>query len=362
MAKQFLVSINMNKNEIQNAKIQNLATAPLNPTEGQIYYNTSDNKCYVYNGTSWVDITATPEAGTLDYEELSNRPQIAGVLLTGNKSLADLGIEASDSSIVKDSSYVHTDNNLTNELVSKINESEENVIETVKVNSTALTPDANKAVNISVPTKYSQLANDKNVVEDANYVHSDNNFTTTLKNKLDAIEAGAQVNEVTSVNNKTGDVSISLSDLGGIASTEKGAANGVATLGSDGKVPSAQLPSYVDDVVEGTLATFPETGETGKIYVDTSTNKSYRWSGSTYVEISQATIHKYTGTITGDGSTSSFTITHSLNSRDVVINVYDGSTYEDVVVDIARTTTSAVTISFASAPASGKIYKVVVIA
>lgn len=54
-----------------------------------------------------------------------------------------------------------------------------------------------------------------------------------------------------------------------------------------GTIPTANLPSYVDDVVESTTtANFPETGEAGKIYVATSTNKTYRWSGSSYVEIS----------------------------------------------------------------------------
>ena len=54
-----------------------------------------------------------------------------------------------------------------------------------------------------------------------------------------------------------------------------------------GTIPTANLPSYVDDVVEGaTTEDFPETGEAGKIYVATSTNKTYRWSGSGYVEIS----------------------------------------------------------------------------
>ena len=61
----------------------------------------------------------------------------------------------------------------------------------------------------------------------------------------------------------------------------------VATLDTNGKVPSSQLPSYVDDVLEYTAkANFPSTGETGKIYVDTTTNLTYRWSGSAYVEIS----------------------------------------------------------------------------
>ena len=68
---------------------------------------------------------------------------------------------------------------------------------------------------------------------------------------------------------------------------KKGAANGVATLGSDGKVPAGQLPSYVDDVVEfENRAAFPEEGEDGKIYVAEDTNLTYRWSGTKYVEIS----------------------------------------------------------------------------
>lgn len=67
----------------------------------------------------------------------------------------------------------------------------------------------------------------------------------------------------------------------------KGVANGYASLDSGGKVPSSQLPSYVDDVVEAAdFAALPVTGETGKIYVTLDTNKTYRWSGSAYVEIS----------------------------------------------------------------------------
>lgn len=69
--------------------------------------------------------------------------------------------------------------------------------------------------------------------------------------------------------------------------TQKGAANGLAELGADSKVPAAQLPSYVDDVLEyDNQAAFPATGETGKIYVAKDTNITYRWSGTVYVEIS----------------------------------------------------------------------------
>lgn len=67
----------------------------------------------------------------------------------------------------------------------------------------------------------------------------------------------------------------------------KGIAGGYASLDGAGLVPATQLPSYVDDVLEfANLAAFPVTGETGKIYVAVDTSKTYRWSGSTYVEIS----------------------------------------------------------------------------
>lgn len=76
------------------------------------------------------------------------------------------------------------------------------------------------------------------------------------------------------------------SEVGAIATSAKGTANGVAELDSSGKVPSSQLPSYVDDVLEyDSLSAFPSTGETGKIYVAKDTSKSYRWTGSAYSQI-----------------------------------------------------------------------------
>ena len=52
----FLAPINLNKNEMQNMRLQNLASAPENPVEGQVYHNTTDHKTYAYNGTSWVEM------------------------------------------------------------------------------------------------------------------------------------------------------------------------------------------------------------------------------------------------------------------------------------------------------------------
>lgn len=71
MSRKFLVSIDLNKNELQNGVIQNLATAPSSPVAGQIYYNTGDNELYYYNGTGWESTQAESE---VLYGTLSGRP------------------------------------------------------------------------------------------------------------------------------------------------------------------------------------------------------------------------------------------------------------------------------------------------
>lgn len=130
-----------------------------------------------------------------------------------------------------------------------------NTIETVKVNSSALTPDTSKAIDIKVPTVFSDLADDIGFVDKSNFENGIENVRAEIALKLDA--------------------------------SLKGAANGVAELDANGKVLTSQLPSFVDDVIEAeNFAVLPTEGETGKIYVTLDNNKTYRWSGSAYVEIS----------------------------------------------------------------------------
>jgi hypothetical protein len=90
-------------------------------------------------------------------------------------------------------------------------------------------------------------------------------------------------------------------DLSGFqALSEKGQPDGYASLDGTGRVPASQLPSFVDDVLEfANLASFPVTGETGKIYIALDTNKTYRWGGTVYVEISE-------GVVLGETSTTAY--------------------------------------------------------
>ena len=83
---------------------------------------------------------------------------------------------------------------------------------------------------------------------------------------------------------------------GKISSSEKGVANGVATLDGGGKIPSTQLPSFVDDVVEyANFAALPGTGAAGIMYVTLDTNRTYRWSGSAYIQITSGGVDSVAG-------------------------------------------------------------------
>jgi len=115
--------------------------------------------------------------------------------------------------------------------------------------------------------------------------------------------------------------------------TNKNQNSGYAGLDSTGKVASAQLPSYVDDVLEyANQASLPATGETGKIYLTVNNNKVYRWSGSVYVEI-----------VATPGSTDSVTEgSTNLYYTDARVATKLGTTSIDALSDV-DTTTSAPT-------------------
>lgn len=175
-------------------------------------------------------------------------------------------------------------------------------------------------------------------------------MTSSEKTKLSGIESGAQVNklEVIKVNgearpivNKEVEITIDYGSY--IPTTEKGSANGVATLGGDGKVPSSQLPSYVDDVLEfNNKSSFPTTGESGKIYVAKDTNLTYRWSGSAYVEISSSLALGETSSTAypGDKGKTNATNIASLQTR--MTNVENKNSSQDTEISNIKNGTTTV--------------------
>lgn len=120
-----------------------------------------------------------------------------------------------------------------------------------------------------------------------------------------------------------------------IPSSQKGASNGVASLDANGKVPSSQLQSYVDDVIEGyykkadgkfyeeSTYTTEITGESGKIYTDLSTNTTYRWSGTQFTQIKGDLA---IGTTTGTAADGGIVNTH-VNDSDIHVTLQDKSNW-----------------------------------
>lgn len=148
---------------------------------------------------------------------------------------------------------------------------------------------------------------------------------TTISNSGVRSIATGSTNGTINVNTGGNSVDVAVKGLGSaactastdyIAATAKGTANGVAELDANGLVPTSQLPSYVDDVLEYTnKASFPATGETGKIYVDKATNLTYRWGGSAYVEISPSLALGTTSSTAFRGDYGQSAYTHAVTNK-----------------------------------------------
>ena len=153
--------------------------------------------------------------------------------------------------------------------------------------------------------------------------------TNPVQNKIVKAAIDGKVPTSRKVNGKalTGDITLSAGDVKAIPSSQKGAANGIASLDANGKVPSSQLPSYVDDVLEGYISsdtvTFYKdaekksayTPETGKIYVDLTNNKTYRYSGSKYIVISETLALGTTASTAFAGDKGQTAYTHSQSAH-----------------------------------------------
>lgn len=332
MAKKILVDLNLNQNELQNAVIQNLAVAPQNPVAGQHYFNTTDNTEYVFDGTNWVNALNQGEIYTFQngLEELSGadagKVQIA--LATGNNA-GNVTLTADANGLAANVAEASTSAKGIIEIATD-SEAATGTAEDLAVNPkqlAAAVADKIELTDLSIASGSANYLNYNNTngeisanvdttvgTVDTNLVTS-GAVETALAGKVDVLSSAATAGTYTKVTiNADGLVesgtTLSASDIPDISAdyistSLKGVAGGVAELDSNGLVPTSQLPSYVDDVIDSYIvsgATALSAGwlsktdggaaltpETDKIYVVVSSgayqNKTYRWSGSTYVAL-----------------------------------------------------------------------------
>ena len=479
MAINYLHNIDLNKNELQNAKIHVLASAPSSPQEGQLYYNSTDNKLYFYDGSSWVDasgdiksvtsnntsqLTVTNTAGpnpginvitgavTNGGTALATGDQIYDFVvgqsyLTGNETitlsgdLSGSGTTSINATIAADAVEAGMLNNNvisgqtelssgiagTDELLisdsGTVKRTDVSVLKTYMQDNLTFTANTDNDVNVANLTARLPQITENVTIGDA----ADVTVTTSgdLTVTGDLIVSGT----TTTVNSTTVTIDDPVFTLGGdtAPSSDDNKDRGIefryhdgtnAKLGFFGFDDSTGRYSFLTDatntseVFSGTKADIDagslylsgsiksvdgSTPANGQLLIGNGTNGDLQLSTLTAgegIDITNAagsitilaedastsnkgvvelatTSEALAGTDTsravtaaglaarsfattiGDGSSTSLTITHNLNTRDVIVQIYDITNYDTVYADVVRTSTTAVTATFASAPSSG---------
>jgi hypothetical protein len=378
MAKKLhLVDIDLNKNQLLNAVVQNLATAPSSPKAGQIYYNTGDKTIYVWTGSVWLDL------GILynhpDYTELNPTLSGANVLAslevneqghvvaatTRLLTLGNLGFTG-DSDANK---YIHPTFS-GNDLGSALSGAE--VISDVNVNSEGhVTSFATR--NLTASDIGAAIINDS-VTNSANTWSSQK-----IQNEINSLEnlvAGALIN-------KGGyDASTNSPDLE--APTAGAIKNGytyTVTAGGNFFTEGVQVgdmiisntddPSSLEDwtIVNKNIPEIVDASTTAKGLIELATLSEVDAGTDNTRAVTPLTLaqrllaiqssNRYSQDI-GDGSSATFTITHSLNSTDCLVQVREKSTGEQIVCESNNATANTVVLKFNEAPASSA-YRVTIL-
>jgi hypothetical protein len=425
MARKFLVSIDLSKNELQNAVIQNLATAPSSPNAGQVYYNTADNQMYIYNGTRWEVVGNAVQSGLL-----ASRPAAGSVdsgtiyYATDNylfyysngstwQQANEFGVVTAQTSYGASSgngtstNYARADHthgtpalgtSTPNAISGAAGSAGTAVVPSKEDHTHGFTPSQDlsmatyKLTNLGTPTADADAATKAYVdsVAQGLDVKASVRAATTIAGTLASSFANGSVID---------GVTLATNDRILIKNQATASENGIYTVNASGAPTrstdmnaAAEFPSAFTFVEEGTTladsgwvctTNAPVTvGTTAINWSQFSSAGSYTASngilltgnnftgvvvsggglsvGASGFEIDTAIVVRKYATSIGDGSATSYTITHNLGTRDVTVTMYDNSSpYAEVVCDINHATTNTVTALFTIAPTTNQ-YRAVI--
>ena len=323
MALKYLSNIDLNGNQLRGASIEPLSSAPSDHlVAGRTYYNTSNDRLFIHTGSAFIQVGTTYSTSVVDSSGIKLR-------LTGNDSTSDDVLFAGGTGLTT----VRTD-------ASTI---------TINLDNTA----------VSAATYGSATAIPEIVVDAQGRITgvTNRNISTEL-----------------TVDGDTGSASTSLAadDLQFLGTSNE-ITTAVTKVGTDVKV-TIGLPTNV--TIAGDLTVTGKTVTTNVETVSTSNGVVFEGNAANDHEVTlKATtvtadrniiLPDASGTVQlvdtstfaaniGDGSATSVAITHNLGTRDVIVQIYDNSSYDTVIADVVRTSTSVVTVSFAAAPTSNDI-------
>lgn len=387
-----LTNYDFSQNQILNVVVQKLAVPPANPVSGQIYYNTANNRLYYFDGTKWV--------GSDALDAVMSGADIVRAINESNSTISDARLSQAVNSAI---AMAHNTHEITD-----IN----GLIE-------VLTEKANKDTVDEIEQMFEQVIGEGYFDNHEGTTLTDvierlSNLATELNNKVDNsrvltdVPANAKFTDtITTINGKTGEITkedivalgipaqdtkytlpVAGTNLGGVK------AGGDVTIDSNGVISVKDnshnhiienitgLQEVLDskETPAGALAKASTAENNAKSYTDAKIAElvgSAPEALDTLHELAQAlgsdpnfatTItnilaqktNKFTQAI-GDGSKTSFVITHNLNTRDVVVMIREtASPYAQVITDVEMTTVNTITVKFAQPPAENE-YTVTII-
>ena len=323
MALKYLSNIDLNGNQLRGASIEPLSSAPSDHlVAGRTYYNTSNDRLFIHTGSAFIQVGTTYSTSVVDSSGIKLR-------LTGNDSTSDDVLFAGGTGLTT----VRTD-------ASTI---------TINLDDTAVTAatygsaTAIPEIVVDAQGRITGVTN-RNISTELTVDGDTGSASTSLA--ADDLQFLGTSNEITTAVTKVGtDVKVTIglptnvTIAGDLTVTGKTVTTNVETVStSNGVVFEGNAANDHEVTLKATTVTadrniiLPDASGTVQL-VDTST---------------------FAANI-GDGSATSVAITHNLGTRDVIVQIYDNSSYDTVIADVVRTSTSVVTVSFAAAPTSNDI-------
>jgi hypothetical protein len=315
MARKYLVSIDLNKNELLNARIQNLGAAPSNPVSGQIYFDSSDHFLYFFNGTQWLRASGDFGTGivptTITPGDSASEGTSSSVSRADHKHampIVELGTHTSGN-------YVSGINGTTNQ-ITVTGSGSEGATPTI-----SLPADVTVSTSISTGTVNATTLNTDTLATDGN---------VTVGGNLQ-VDGNLNVNGTVNAINRT----------------EVNLVDNTIKLNTD-----FQGTPITD---AGLIVERGNEADVSVLWKESATEWQVTNDGAHYHAIAR----KFAETLAS--SSTSYSVTHNLDTTDVIVQIYQAaSPYAQVEADVKHTDADTVTIDFAVAPAAGE-FKVVVI-